>query len=226
MKVAYICGYYSDLAEAITGKPRPRDPPFWEAFMFCWAVKSGRFHKNFYIERKSGRLHITRDNFHLVRPTFGAWAARILPAWFSKDPVLLVPVPNKSAVQDAVSYPSLEMAQQAFKGTTYADSIRDALRWSEELVRAHEGGPRKRAELLPFLAVRPVQPELAAKQIVLIDDLWTTGGSLLACHDKLSAEGANVVGAITCGHTVYDDKEPPFKARSVELTEELSDMRG
>jgi hypothetical protein len=27
-----------------------------------------------------------------------------------------------------------------------------------------------------------------------------------------------------CGRTVYDDTEPPFKAREFELTDELSDI--
>jgi predicted amidophosphoribosyltransferase len=62
--------------------------------------------------------------------------------------------------------------------------------------------------------------------IVLIDDLFTTGGSLLACQDRLTEAGATVLGAITCGRTVYDATEPPFKAREFELTEELSDYGG
>src|SRR6266446_6005845 len=80
MKLIHACGYYSGLAVK-AGKPRPRNPPFWEAYMFCWAVKSGEFHGNFYIERKEGRLNITRNNFQLVRPTFGSWAAKNLPTF-------------------------------------------------------------------------------------------------------------------------------------------------
>jgi hypothetical protein len=52
MKVAHACGYYSELAVK-AGKPRPRRPPFWEAYMFCHAVKSGKFHHTFVISRKA-----------------------------------------------------------------------------------------------------------------------------------------------------------------------------
>jgi len=220
MKLIHACGYYSGLAVK-AGKPRPRNPPFWEAYMFCWAVKSGEFHGNFYIERKEGRLNITRNNFQLVRPTFGSWAAKNLPT-FTEESLLVVPVPSKAALIGVEAYTSLEMTRQALKGTTYENCVLDGLRWTEKLQKAHEGGPRKRADLLPLLQVTS---DVKEKKIVLIDDLFTTGGSLLACQDRLSAEGATVLGAITCGRTVYDATEPPFKARKFELTEELSDYR-
>jgi len=218
MKVAHTCGYYSELAVK-AGKPRPRDPPFWEAYMFCHAVKSGQFHRNFYIERVAGRLNINQRNFNLVRPTFGEWVARTLPT-FSDKPLSVVPVPSKDALAGATSYRSLEMAQQALKGTAYENCILDALRWNAQLEKAHEGGTRKRADLLPLLNLKTAVKD---KQIVLIDDLVTTGGSLLACQDRVTAAGAKVLGAITCGRTVYDDTEPPFMAREFELSEELAD---
>jgi predicted amidophosphoribosyltransferase len=224
MNVASACGYYSDFAVKATGVARPRSPPFWEAFMFCWAVKSGEYHREFFIDKANGQLSITKDNFHLVRPTFGEWAARKLPT-FAKGPLLIIPVPNKVA-PDATTYASLEMVREAFKDTEYSDSALDALRWNKKLPKAHEGGPRKRADLLPLLDVRPeAKPALDGKQLVLIDDLVTTGGSLLACGDKLTEIGATVLGAITCGRAVYDLAEPPFGSREFELTTELSDYR-
>jgi hypothetical protein len=221
MNVAHACGYYSELAVK-AGKPRPRAPPFWEAYMFCLAVKSGEFHRDFYIERAAGRLSITRNNFNLVRPTFGAWVAKRLPT-FSADSLLAVPVPSKSALAGVETYKSLEMTQQALKGTAYESCVLDGLYWTKKLQKAHEGGPRKRADILPFLDLKS---DVAGKQIVLIDDLFTTGASLLACQDRLTAAGATVLGAITCGRTVYDATEPPFKARDFELTDELSDYQG
>jgi predicted amidophosphoribosyltransferase len=221
MKVAYICGYYSDTAEKTTGVKRPRNPPFYEAYMFCWAVKSGLYKHDFYIEREAaGRLNITNDNFHLVRPTFGEWAARRLPT-FSTEPLLIIPVPSKGATPGQATYRSLEMAQQAFKDTPFAGSVFHGLRWNKKLPAAHEGGPRKRADILPLL---DAMPGAEGKNVVLVDDLVVTGSSLLACEDKLTAAGAKVLGAITCGKSVYDAKEPPFKARTFEFVEEMADV--
>ena len=99
----------------------------------------------------------------------------------------------------ATTYKSLEMAKEALKARRALISVFDGLRWNKQLQKAHEGGTRKRAELLPCLEARK---GVKGKQVVLIDDLVTTGGSLLACKDCLEAAGAKVLGAITCGRTV------------------------
>lgn len=221
MKVGFICGYWSETATKRTGKARPHNPPFGEAWMFCLAVKSGEYHRTFFIEREAGRLDINDKNFHLVRPTFGEWAAKRIAQLYS-DPLVIVPVPSKDGVTGADSYRSLKMAQEALAGTAYADKVFDGLRWNKELLAAHQGGLRSRAEFVKLLEVRP---GVDGKNVVLIDDLLVTGASLLACEDKLTAAGATVLGAVTCGKAVYDDSEPPFKGRTYDLTEELADVR-
>jgi hypothetical protein len=222
MKVAHACGYWSDRAGE-----RPRDPPFYEAYLFCWAVKSGEYRFDFFIDRAEGRLNITRENFGLVRPTFGAWAARKARSWLADGDISLIPIPSKSATGDVATYGSLELVREAFKGTEFENSALDAVRWTKKLPKAHEGGPRSRADLLPLLDVRQqARPSLTAdKNVVLIDDLLVTGGSALACSDKLTVAGATVLGVITCGKAVYDKTDPPFGAKQFDLTKELSDQR-
>ncbi len=67
---------------------------------------------------------------------------------------------------------------------------------------------------------------MKGKNIVLIDEIVTTGGNLLACQNELVAAGATVVGAVTCGLSVYDVKEAaPFSPRSFDLTEQLQDYQ-
>jgi len=221
MRVHCCCGYYSDYAEKVTGIPRPRDPPFWESYMFCWAVKSGEYHRDFYILKAEGRLDITKDNFDRVRPTFGEWAAKVI-ATFPEKSLHLVPVPNTEALVNVTTYRTLKMVQEAFSETAFNGRALDGLRWKSQRQKAHEGGSRKRADLLPLLEATP---QVGGKNIVLIDEIVTTGGNLLACQDSLIAAGANVVGAVTCGLSVYDVKEPPFGARNFELTEQLKDYR-
>jgi hypothetical protein len=113
MKVHCCCGYYSDYAEKITGIARPRDPPFWESYMFCWAVKSGQYYRDFHILKSDGRLDITRNNFDRVRLTFGEWAAKIVRT-VADHPLYLVPVPNTEALTNVSSYRTLTMVQEAF----------------------------------------------------------------------------------------------------------------
>ena len=201
MKVHCQCGYYSNYAEKVTGVTRPRDPPFWESYMYCWAVKSGEYRRDFYIiKTNSQRLDINKSNFNRVRSTFGTWAAGVIDTFPEKD-LYLVPVPDTDALVNVKTYRTLTMVQEAFKGTAFNGRALDGLRWTKRRQKAHEGGSRKRAALLALLEAKP---EVKGKNIVLIDEIVTTGGNLLACQNELVAAGATVVGAVTCGLSVYD----------------------
>src|SRR5437899_2038418 len=46
------------------------------------------------------------------------------------------------------------MGVETFKETPYAGRVLDGLRWKKEAQKAHEGGSRKRADLLPLLALK------------------------------------------------------------------------
>jgi len=143
-------------------------------------------------------------------------------ATFSAEELYLVPVPNAEALTNVESYRTLKMVQEAFNETAYDGCALDALRWNKKRRKAHEGGSRKREDLFPLLdAVADVKD----KNVVLIDEIVTTGGNLLASQDRLIAAGAKIVAAVTCGRSVYDLKDPPFKARSFELAEQLKDYQ-
>jgi len=114
------------------------------------------------------------------------------------------------------------MVEEAFKETAYAGCLLDGLRWNKKRQKAHEGGSRKRADLLPL---SDAKPEATGKNVVLIDEIMTTGGNLLACQDRLIVAGAKVVGAVTCGRSIYDLKDPPYGARSFDLVEQLQDYQ-
>jgi predicted amidophosphoribosyltransferase len=155
-----------------------------------------------------------------VRPTFGSWAASVIDT-FPENDLYLVPVPDTEALSNVKTYRTLKMVQEAFKQTALDGCALDGLRWTKRRQKAHEGGSRKRKALSALLEAKP---EVKGKNIVLIDEIVTTGGNLLACQDKLAAAGATVVGAVTCGLSVYDVKEtPPFSPRNFDLTEQLQD---
>ena len=218
MRVCFYCGYYPDRAH---NQIKRRTEDYWNAYFYVWAVKVGTWRKNFYI-LTPGRLNITKNNFHLVRKTFGKWAAERLPT-FAKAGIVLVPVPSKDALVGKDDYRSLKMVREAFSETANAYAMLDALRWKKALTKAHEGGSRKRADLLPLLQT---DPAVEGKKIVLIDELFSTGGSLLASADALIAAGAEVLGAITCGKTIYDFNTPSFGSQEFDLIQELADWPG
>jgi hypothetical protein len=217
MKVRFICGYYSDRAKTLS----PRPEIYWDAYFFVWIVKTGEFKRSFYIHRKDGTsVQITRGNKGVPRQLFGTWIGH--QASVLGEGASLVPVPSKDGVVGASSYRSLEMVREALRGTPLAALAHDALRWTEALPKAHEGGPRRRAELLMYLKATDVR----GRRVILVDDLLSTGGSLLACRDTLETAGAEVLGALTCGRTIYDFDTKPFGTQEIDLVEELADWHG
>lgn len=179
MKVISYCGYYPDRAHNEIAK---RPEPYWNAYFYVWGAKVGSHRRDFWIQRESGnRINITKTNFATVRKTFGAWATRQIPtlAGDVAEPAL-IPVPSKDGVVGAATYRSLKMVEEAFAGTAYEHCVVDGLRWTEKLTQAHLGGSRSRARLLPFLTTNA---DVNDDNAILVDELYSTGGSLLACAD-------------------------------------------
>lgn len=216
MKVHFICGYYSDLAHA--AKKRKED--YWDAYFYVWAVKVGQFKRSFYAHKPVGKVQITKDNFPLVREWFGDFIVHTLRAEEAKAGVLLVPVPSKDGVVAHGSYRTLEMLQEAMVGQQFEHSVTDAIRWKEKLQPAHEGGGRSREFWRDHMLVSET---VAGKDIVLIDDVISTGSTLLAARDAIEAAGGNVLVAIACGRTIYDYDTKPFGLQSIDIEQELRD---
>jgi phosphoribosylpyrophosphate synthetase len=217
MKVHFVCGYYSDLAH--NKKRRPEN--YWDAYFYTWAVKVGSFRRKFLIHASDRKIGVTQNNFRVVRRMFGRFIAQQVEKDWGSD-VELVPVPSKDAVPGVTDFRTSKMLKESLSSTGFKDQALDALFWSKELDKAHQGGSRRRDFLKKHL-VTDIS-DLRGRKIVLVDDLLSTGGSLLAAKDFLQGEGATVLGAVTCGKTIYDFKTRAFGRQSFELTEELADF--
>lgn len=222
MIVHFISAYYSEKAHKERAK---RKQAYWESYLFVWAVKTGQFKTPFTISFRGGRdVKIGQNNIKRARGAFGQFITSTLEAESTSPDVLLIPVPSKDAVNTYKgAYRSLQMLGEAMANRTPPGIIMDGIRWTKALPRAHEGGAhRSRANLRQFLSVRT---NVKGRNVVLIDDVLSTGSSILACKDVLEAAGANVLFAITCGKTVYDFTAKPFRRQSVDLQGELHEYQ-
>ncbi len=219
MKVHFISGYYSDLAHR--KKPRPED--YWDARNYVWAVKTGEYKHKFLVHRPGKKVPMTAANIGLARKWFGDFIDYCLKEEEAPDDVLLVPIPSKDALSAARTYRSLTMLQEAMRGKKYERRVSDALRWTEQLAKAHEGGDRSRDFLKDRLKQRV---DVKNKSVVLLDDLISTGSSMLAARDVLEECGALVLGGITCGKTIYDFDTKPFGMQSFTFENEIHEYRG
>ena len=217
MKVHFVCGYYSDLAHRTTRRPED----YWDAYFYVWGVKVGAFKRKFFIHAAGGKkIEVTKDNFAVARQMFGRFIAdRAQQDW--GDNLEFVPVPSKDGVQGVQDFRTSAMLRESLVGTAVEGKSLDALCWSDKLEKAHQGGSRRR----DFLKEHQANPNLGeGKMNVLVDDHLSTRGKLLASKEFLEERGADVVGAVTCGRTIYDFDTKPFGRQSIELTEELSDF--
>lgn len=219
MRVRFICGYWSKLTDQVLGS-RPAD--YRSAYLYVWAVKHGSYKSPFYIIKSDGkRTDITPNNFDIVRRAFGSFVEkRILEEGWDQEP-LLVAAPSRCAVVGENGGRSSTMLREAMAHTPLAKSIFTDLRWTKRMKELNKGGERGREQAREHLVCAT---NVRGRRVVIIDDLLTRGGTLLASKDVLEAAGATVVGAITVGRTMYDRSIEAFGRQTFELTQELADF--
>lgn len=196
MIVHYMAAYYSQWAHENLA---PRSQDQWYSYKFCRAVKDKHLNGSLVFPWKETSEVINESSVGRARTIFGMFIDHALELLGFTNPVL-VPVPSKDGLIGAATFRSHDMLQEALVGNT-AWTVAPVLRFNQQLQPAHAGGPRGREALAPYLqVVHPIPPG----PVVLIDDIVTTGGSLLASYDALAAVERTPVAAIVCGHTVSD----------------------
>jgi hypothetical protein len=196
MIVYYMCTYYSQWAHEHIA---PRSQDQWYSFKFCRAVKNRRINGTLTFPWQAGPEIIGVQNVGRARWIFGVFIKYTLERLNLQSPVI-IPVPSKDGLIGAPSFRSLEMITEAT--AEHGNwTIAPVLRFSQALVAANAGGPRGREALRPYLRVSSAPP---SGELILVDDIITSGGSLLASYDALAGVGRPPVAAIVCGHTVSD----------------------
>ena len=202
MIVHYMCTYYSQWAH-VNLAPRSQDQ--WNAFKFCRAVKNRNINGSLSVPLSSGAETLTNANVGRARAIFGQFIAHVIQASGLPNPVL-VPIPSKDGLLTSATFRSLGMLQEAL-GPTSQYRIAPVLRFNTVLQPASQGGIRGRLALAPYLELcGPIPPG----NLILVDDLLTTGGSLLATFDVLRTAGRHPALAIVCGLTVTDSLTASF----------------
>lgn len=200
--VHYMCTYYSQWAH---NNIAHRSQEEWNSFKFCRAVKNRIINGTLTFPWHEGPEVIGSGSVGRARWIFGAFVHHTLHLANFPDPIL-VPVPSKDGLEDATEFRSLAMVSEAIAEHGNWPIV-PALRFSQQLTPANAGGPRGREALRPYMRV---SGNLPAGQVILVDDIITSGGSLLASFDALAAVGRPPVAAIVCGHTVTDSLRSPF----------------
>lgn len=213
MKVFYVCSYNSN----IIGQAYPKDD-YLDAFHFCNAVRTNEFTERFYLHIQNGKILVDQSNIALARHAFGTFIAKRIASEVSWPSPVLVPMPSPDALIGVSSYRSWRMLSEAMASTELKLSPVDALFWADgpphDLVNADPG--KRHILSQSMLCDFP----LRGQAVVLVDDLVSSGTTLLAARDCLEAEGAAILGAIVCGRVRHDFQTPPFGVQEVWLDED------
>lgn len=220
MKVLFMCGYYSDAADAAVA----RTQDYWDAYRFCRAVRSGTFEQPFQIHTQSDKIGVRARNIGLARRAFGKFIVKRIAEEGSWSNPLLIAVPSEDASIDATEFRSWVMLSDALAHTELKWTLVDALFWTAPPpARVWNAGLGERDAIAASMTCDfPV----GGQAIVLIDDIVSTGTTLLAARERLRAEGAVVLGAIACGYEIHDFKTKPFGRQETWLEDEIADAKG
>ena len=124
----------------------------------------------------------------------GAKAREVAPAGG-----LLVPVPSSTCLAIGADTKGRKLAETA-QGYAPAFTVTDALHWAVQFAKSAEGGPRDPDVLFENLRVLTQLPK---REVVLIDDVVTGGGHIVACARALRWAGHKVEHAICAALTVH-----------------------
>jgi hypothetical protein len=184
----------------------------WDAFKFCRAVKNRTINGSC-IAPTTTPKKIEASNVGEARRLFGLFIRQALAE--SYDDAVFVPVPSKDS-HNTVDFRSLAMVREALPIGEKHRAV-PLVRFNEPRPKASEGGGRGYNAVYPYLEVSGTPP---AGKIYLVDDIITSGGSVLATRDRLVESFRPVEAALVCGRTTAA-AEVAFEVRSFELNDHV-----
>jgi hypothetical protein len=171
-----------------------------DAHMFVQTLKGNAI--NGYVTMKDADGQWRRFTTEKPEPAFdifGMWAAGVL-ATLNIPASFLVPVPTSTAVALGQDEKGRKMAQ-AIAARAPQHQPLDALHWGEVVPKASQGGTRDADTLFRNLRALNNRPSC---NIVLVDDVVTGGGHLIACARILRHFGHVVHYAVAAAQTVWE----------------------
>jgi predicted amidophosphoribosyltransferase len=154
-------------------------------------------------------------------------ADRIATAYLQQKQIsggfLVIPVPNSSCVATSSVKPHTRKLAKAICDTLEDGSkVLDCLRWKKNLGSASEEcGPREAEILYGNLTILEDQLKNLDEDanVLLVDDVTTSGGHLKACAAKLKKAGISVDLSLCGGKTIYDQNQRAFSLYEYTLDE-------
>jgi ComF family protein len=147
--------------------------------------------------------------WHAVAEEMGRrMAALPLPLEVREEVGIVLPVPVGRVRLRARGYNQAEMLSRSlasFQGWRHEPETLERTRATESQTALHP--TERRANVAGAFRVRAGrEATLRREHVLLVDDVWTTGATALACAAALTAAGARAVSVITFARALPDRK--------------------
>lgn len=163
-----------------------------------------------------GRLeHLSEKNAHQAL----AWAAEMSSGALHKlgltGPVALVPIPSSATTiaLPRVRGRSHALAEALSFRNPHSFSVLDILSFRSEMVPSHKGGTRDVDLLRDAMIALPQRAHSVDPDVLLVDDILTTGGHFVAAWLTLHDLGWKVAGGFAVGRSQSYPEEDPFAVK-------------
>ena len=196
-------------AQYLTTDAQMRQKDF-DATHLVKAVKGLPLNENAYTKVLIGgrEVRITETKKDRAIEWFAEWAAPLVDALGIQQKIL-VPIPSSSTVaKDPATFRTSKLADEIAKRCKTAAASFPFLRWKKSQPSTRDGGTRDARILYRNLTL---SRDLPTGDCVLVDDVYTKGGHLVAATWFLESHTRTVLGAVCCGRTSLQRLEDPFK---------------
>lgn len=187
--------------------PKPSNATY-HAFQFIKAIKGRPMGNNADVPLRGQLQRLTQQNADDAL----AWGATMIGDWLRANYLfnsfLFVPIPSSTVVSvDQLAGTRPHRLAEILAREISGSQIVCALHWRTAKTPASENGPREVYELHPLMCAVPFASSLP---IVLVDDVVTKGGTMLAAECRLREIGLLATLGVCVGHTVLQESSAPF----------------
>ena len=165
----------------------------------------------------AGRIvRIEDDNRDDALDWFAKWARAHVDR-FGNQNKILVPIPGSQVTESHdPDFRTSEIAESIRQRCGTKVEVSTCLRFKKPMLSSRSGGTRNHREIYTNMVIIE---EIPNGDIVLVDDVYTSGGHARAAAQMFLDEGRTVLGVVCCGKTCQEQLDNPFEIEEEEYLE-------